>query len=755
LLANAYVTFAENKTDEAQLLVSEALLVDPKNIDALLLKGHIAFALNNFAEAAESYKHYEELQPKIGVTKLLIANSLLRDKKYSEAEKYADKILATISDQPLANYVKSVAMFEKKNFELAKAHAETALNQNYNLPILKLIAGTSAYNLNNFESAHHHLNVIAKQMPPNHYSRKILAISQLQLGLIEDINDTLIGFNATTAEEVSFLSSVSYQLAGLGALNEAKTIADQATQSEVEPNEQQSVRSGVLKLMMNDLSGVEDLELALEANPNLEGAELAIAYAALQTGDFEKALTVAKTWQEKQPDIAGSYNMLAAVYMAQQKNELATQALQTSLTKEANNLYALTELAKINFTAGNKKEAEKFAQLAVEKYPDNARALRYYYASTSDENALAKIKQAYEKNSDNITLNMLYVDALINTGDLTQALVISTAIDSSVKTPKKAWLQRVAIYKKQQNELQLISTMEQWIQVNPYHIEPTLMLAEYYVKQRQAERALQYLDKALSDHHKESLILKIVKMQLLLDAGNVYEAKRQYQDPQFATIKPTLISGLEGRIALLEKDFAKASEKLRPFYNAHPSSQNALLFALALRGNNTLNDAIVVLEKYLENNKGDDRVRSTLANFYLQEQPEKAITSYEKILESQPKNIVVLNNLAWLALEKGNIESAEKFSTRAYKLAPEIPNVVDTHGMILFKAGRTLDAWELLALAYKLSEGKDIAIRLNYAEVLIGNDKKREAKKLLVDIVPTSKEIQDRKKELLELTKNK
>jgi len=130
--------------------------------------------------------------------------------------------------------------------------------------------------------------------------------------------------------------------------------------------------------MMNDPSGVENLESALEKNPDLKGAELAIAYAALQSGDFEKAFTVAQKWQEKHPDIAGSYNMLAAVYIAQQKNDLAKQALQTSLTKEENNLFALTELAKLNFTEGNKVEAEKFAQLAVDKYPDSPKALRYY-----------------------------------------------------------------------------------------------------------------------------------------------------------------------------------------------------------------------------------------------------------------------------------------------------------------------------------------------------------------------------------------
>jgi hypothetical protein len=46
-----------------------------------------------------------------------------------------------------------------------------------------------------------------------------------------------------------------------------------------------------------------------------------------------------------------------------------------------------------------------------------------------------------------------------------------------------------------------------------------------------------------------------------------------------------------------------------------------------------------------------------------------------------------------------------------------------------------------------------MAIRMNYAEVLIANDQKEDAKKLLRDFVPSSKDLLARKKKLLALTK--
>jgi putative PEP-CTERM system TPR-repeat lipoprotein len=752
LLANAYVSFAEKNNEDALSLVLKALIADPKNIDALLLKGHVSFAVNNFTQAAENYKQYEALQPKVGVTKLLIANSLLRDKKYDEAEKYADEILAIVSNQPVANYVKAIAGFEKNDFALAKTHAETALNENYNLPVLKLIAGASAYNLNNFESAHYHLNDIAKKLPPNHYARKILAISQLQLGLIEDINETLIGFSPTTSKEINFLSNLSYQLAELGALDGAKTLAKKATENAPELLAEQSVRNSVLKLMMSDPSGIEDLALALAATPNLEGAELAIAFAALQKGDYEKAVAAAERWQKKQPDISGSYNMLAAIYIAQKKHDLATKALKTSLTKDANNLFALTVLAKLNFNEGNKKEAEKFALRAVEQYPDNPRALRYYYASKLDEQSLAKIKQAYQKNRDNTALSLLYVDALINSKDLVQAFAISNAMESNIRTPKKSWLQRIAILKKQGDEPQLTNTIEKWLQANPYHIEPILLLADHYVKQRQADKALQYLDDALSDYHKASLILKIVKIQLLLDTNKLFQAKRLYQDQQFQSVKPELKSGIEGRIAFLEKDFIKAAKELAPFYKAYPTSQNALLLAVAQRKSEQADDAILTLKIYLDKNGSDSQVRSLLANFYLENRPEKSIPLYERVLLDNPKDIVSLNNLAWLNLEYGELEKALSYSDMAMALAPEHPNVIDTRGMVLLKSGKKMAAWKTVLKAYNLSKGEDNNIALNYAEILILNNELIEAAKVLLMVTSNSPNINTRKNSLLNLT---
>jgi Flp pilus assembly protein TadD len=123
------------------------------------------------------------------------------------------------------------------------------------------------------------------------------------------------------------------------------------------------------------------------------------------------------------------------------------------------------------------------------------------------------------------------------------------------------------------------------------------------------------------------------------------------------------------------------------------------------------------------------------------------------MLVVQPKNVVFLNNLAWLNLESNNLDKALKYSNLALKLAPEHPNVIDTRGMVLLKSGRKVDAWKTVLKAYTLTKGKDEKIALNYAEILILNKQLEEARKVLTLVTLNSPDIKKRKNSLLSLIK--
>ena len=114
-----------------------------------------------------------------------------------------------------------------------------------------------------------------------------------------------------------------------------------------------------------------------------------------------------------------------------------------------------------------------------------------------------------------------------------------------------------------------------------------------------------------------------------------------------------------------------------------------------------------------------------------------AIAQYEIILEKQPDNVAVLNDLAWLYNEKGKAGALE-MAERANKLAPDNAAIQDTYGWLLVQSGREESG--LIALekaAAKLSSVPTVRYHLAVALSQVGE--KSRAKKELDAILQADK----------------
>lgn len=746
LLAKAYLIFSESEFEQASKIVKDLLAISADNPDALMLQGQIAIAMKSYELAVKSFEHFLLVQPKSSIVHFLLADALLKSEQYEKAEQYADAILASVSTQPFANYIKAMVRFQSKDYAKASEHAEAALSANFNQLNLKLVAGASAFYLKNWEQTNFHLSSLSQYLPPEHQAKKMLALSQLELGLINDINATLSDFSSDSKSDSQFIASLSYKLLELGAVDEAKELVEKNENIDIDATS--SARQGVLKLMMNDPSGMQDLENAIKLNPKLIEAELALAFAAVQVGDIQQAKNIANKWEKEYPEKAGSSNLMAMIFIKERDFIKAEQALEESLNKEKNNIFALIE--QINSARYQKKVelAKERVTNLIALYPNNEKAQKLYFDLYRNETALEMIVSSYKQDKSNIKKALLACEALIRFKKSDDALEILNGIKQDSKSPKRFWQLLLLVHKQQKNEKKILLTLEQWREISPYHIEPSILLVEYYSKKRDYTRAISVVNGAF-EQHSDDLTLQLVKMQLLLNAKELYQAKELYNAIEKRDFKKSLKMGLEGRILLLEKKFTLAIPKLVDFYQAYPSAQNAIYLATAHQGNTDEPSAIKILENFLVDNEKDNRVRVFLANLYLNNDKNKAIQNYEKILETQPKNIVVSNNLAWLYMEKGDLDKALVFAEKAFSIAPNVDNVVDTYSQVLLKSGKKREALKIAAMASELSSGKNIDIQLNYIETLIANSRINEAKKLLAKVSPITEPQKDKTKHLL------
>ncbi len=98
------------------------------------------------------------------------------------------------------------------------------------------------------------------------------------------------------------------------------------------------------------------------------------------------------------------------------------------------------------------------------------------------------------------------------------------------------------------------------------------------------------------------------------------------------------------------------------------------------------------------------------------EQNDAAIARYESILAKQPDQTEVLNNLAWLYIDK-NLDKAQLLAKRAYQLDSNDYRILDTYAWILLKSNQAAAAVPLLKRALR-EKPDDPTIKQHYAEAL-------------------------------------
>ncbi|MCH2056447.1 MAG: PEP-CTERM system TPR-repeat protein PrsT [Thalassotalea sp.] len=753
-LAKAYLTFAEQDLEGARSLVEEALSSLPANPHGVLLLGHIGAAKRDFSMASENYAKYLSLLPGQRSVELMLANSLLQQGKLVEAEQHADSILALLPEQAFANYIKAMVRVEEKDYVNASKHAELALANKLNQPNIRLVAGVSAFYLKNYEQALNHLKSLASFLPEDHFARKMLVVSQLELGLIEDAATMAEELTAASPENTDFYSSLSYRLLQAGATNEAKAVLAKQGQVQTE-DASKLLKDGILRMMVDDDEALTSLEKAVELDPELAKAELALAYLAVRSGDTARALSIATKWQESYPEKADGYNLESAIALKRKDLSLAKKLLLQGLKIESDNLYSLTQLAQISQAEGDNDAAQDYIQKAITAAPYDLKVLRLYFRLLRNEEALQTLKDKLTQAPANDNLKIVVAEAQLSMGELESAIGLLNQITPNIDTPKLFWMMKVYTAKASKNIVMLKKALDDWSELNPYHIEPSFYLAEYYVYEKDFKRALNTVDEALK-RHPEYLTLSFVKTEILLDMRKAADAKAFYESYKSRVDDLPAKYGIEGRIALLNKQFSLAAENLATFYKSQPNNKMVTLLAAALIGNSEQAQAIELLEGHIATMGGNSQVYSLLGTLQLQaNNREGALKVYEAMIEEQPTNVIAINNAAWLNMEQGDFDRALTLINQAVDLAPNNAQVLDTKAMVLLKSGKAVLAWETSEKAILLYRNKPINndLALNYAEILLANEQFDKARSFLNNLVITTPEDIARRNNLLESIK--
>ncbi|MGS2721730.1 XrtA/PEP-CTERM system TPR-repeat protein PrsT [Paraglaciecola aestuariivivens] len=737
-LGNAYVDFSNKQIDTSLEKIEQILKERPDFADAHLLKGQLTTAANNTQAAVESYEKYKALLPKTYQSRVLLANAYLKNKQYEEAEKEVDILLQVNPEQPFVNQLKGAIRFQAQDFENAKLHIEKAIhNGSANLPN-KIIAGVSSFQLGSHELAYEYLNSIKGQLPAGHPIFKMLAILELKLGNSVDAGETLTSLDGLSEDDIILLSAASAQLMREGNTSQLRTILDKV--DTIEFNDPLRIaQKGMLRLSLDDIDGLADLEQALSLDPDQDLVNTALARAYVNNGLYEKALELSQKWIEQKPQEVYGYVLAAISYDNMKKAALAEQMFNKALSFDPNNIAANTYYADKAEAAGDKTLAISFLAKIIGAYPEHTSSLRKHFVLQhelgNDKEAIRPIESAFNRANDKFQFRLLFSQALLTVGKYSECIGVLESVEPDAKLPDAYWvvLGNAYYYNKQREKA--LNVTETWLSQEPNNKSAYLRLIALQDLFKQFENALETTKSAklkFSDDPQFTLLT----IYFYIVTNDIKAAESVYSGLSDEVRNSVAGQGLRGQIMLEKGDAKSALPKLKAFYEQKTNQRNATLVAKALKELKLYSQAITFLQghkKYQGESVTNDVQIAELAivsgNYQL------AIDQYLLVLDVEPNNTRALNNLAYILVDQGNYQRALQYAERAAALKPDYQPILDTYGTTLHKSGMFSKAAQVYAKAYSLDKA-NVELAIRYAEALIAAKEHDKAAQLLSSLQP-------------------
>jgi predicted Zn-dependent protease len=178
-----------------------------------------------------------------------------------------------------------------------------------------------------------------------------------------------------------------------------------------------------------------------------------------------------------------------------------------------------------------------------------------------------------------------------------------------------------------------------------------------------------------------------------------------------------LVAILGGDIALAKKHFTLAYERYLIAWQAHPTDQVASkIYDTLFQQSKDDGELVVFLDDWQRRLPESRLAELTRAGYHMQQgELDSAKRRYEALLSESDDLAVAHNNLAWIYGE-GDLSKALAAGKRAYELAPDSAEIIDTYAWFLYKNGDLSQAKVLLVKAVGLAPDNE-KIRQHLIEV--------------------------------------
>jgi len=718
--------------------IDKGLAIDPENDDLWVLKGMLSLIQNKAVEADEFFTRADQIAPYNRMAKIGLIRARFAQGKFKEATPPLRTLESRYGNSPTVKYLRAYLEYQGKNIDKAKELLLDALKVSSSHPESLLLLSNILYQDGKLEQVIDYMERFSSQFPNHLPAVKLLAVAYLGQKQTDKAIELIQRALETRTADDQLYSILGTAYIRSGNLEKATEYLEKA--AEINPNAA-NIRAQLalshLAAGSTDLA-ISALEDAVKLNPKMYSADIMLILTHIRSQNYEEAITAAESLHNKEPDNPLPLNLLGTAYAGRKDYDKAREYFKQAVKKKPDYTPAKFNLANLDIEEGKLDSAQKRFEEILKSDKKNAKA---YVGLAKLENKrgneakmLDYLKQAREADENSIEARVLLARYYKNTSRNREMLdVVEEAAKLAPNFTEIIFLAAQAQrlngqYENARKNLDLL--MGEF----PDSTEALMELTLLQMDLGEFEGAGQSIKKILTlkADHERALLAQI---NLYLRTGNLDMARTALES--YAAVypdSPDLIIS-RGDIALYEQDYPQA---LQHYQQALADKETSLVVFRIVNTYLAMNDtdsARAVLEKWITEHPDDKQVKLVLASRYHQEDNiERAIELYKEVIRDDPTNMIALNNLAWMYLETDPVE-ALKLAERAFKLAPEQPEVMDTFGWLLVQQGSQVERGvHLIKSAMEKKPDVD-SIRYHYAFALAKSGNKQlaisELKKVL------------------------
>ena len=380
-LAQARLALGTGRLDEAQQLLT-ALAGDAKtNHRYWELRAQLALRKNDPAAAAAAYREgLAAIGDTFGVRRFMLQGGLTEVLLGSGDVKGARTEIAAMLKQsprhPLPNYLLSRADYQEGHYKDALAHAQAVISVLPSSAQALMLAGASAIKLGQLAQGESYLANAVRADPDYVPARQLLAEARLGRGAATEAMDTLLPAFESGSSDPGLLALLGQASAQAGSIDKAIALYSRRLVEEPDNNQLRIYLAASLMASGRNDEASRELEKISSGNANEQlRAELLGVIARLRDGDLAGARTQAAAIRSAQAGNADALQVLGTLFMAARAWDDARVQFNAALAVNPRHVPARLNLGRLEAIAGNTDAAGARFKSVLADEPRNVDAM--------------------------------------------------------------------------------------------------------------------------------------------------------------------------------------------------------------------------------------------------------------------------------------------------------------------------------------------------------------------------------------------